>query len=306
MERTTQGAVARPAVASAVTTIGLVGLVVAAARLARTRVGALLGPTPPSVDEVVVLGAAVLSLALSLWLLLALAVSAAAHLPGLPGRVSGALARRIAPVAVRRLAAIAVGVGVVGSGVATTASPATAAPAPVLAAAVDDVPSPAFAPTVAAGHAPGSPAGPGFVVTAPSRAQDSPVPADPVTRAPSSSASAPTAPSAAAAGTSTLPEGAGRDERPGWVPSASSVRRPADARLVAGSPQQTVGDEVVVHRGDCLWDIVAAHLGPSATDDDIVREWPRWYAANRDVIGDDPDRITPGLVLHAPSQTPAR
>lgn len=275
MERTTQGAVARPAVASAVTTIGLVGLVVAAARLARTRVGALLGPTPPSVDEVVVLGAAVLSLALSLWLLLALAVSAAAHLPGLPGRVSGALARRIAPVAVRRLAAIAVGVGVVGSGVATTASPATAAPAPVLAAAVDDdVPSPAFAPTV--------------------------------TRAPSSSASAPTAPSAAAAGTSTLPEGAGRDERPGWVPSASSVRRPADARLVAGSPQQTVGDEVVVHRGDCLWDIVAAHLGPSATDDDIVREWPRWYAANRDVIGDDPDRITPGLVLHAPSQTPAR
>ena len=128
MERTTQGAVARPAVASAVTTIGLVGLVVAAARLARTRVGALLGPTPPSVDEVVVLGAAVLSLALSLWLLLALAVSAAAHLPGLPGRVSGALARRIAPVAVRRLAAIAVGVGVVGSGVATTASPATAAP----------------------------------------------------------------------------------------------------------------------------------------------------------------------------------
>ena len=67
MERTTQGAVARPAVASAVTTIGLVGLVVAAARLARTRVGALLGPTPPSVDEVVVLGAGVaLSLLLSL------------------------------------------------------------------------------------------------------------------------------------------------------------------------------------------------------------------------------------------------
>lgn len=275
MERTTQGAVSRPAVASAVTTIGLVGLVVAAARLARTRVGALLGPTPPSVDEVVVLGAAVLSLALSLWLLLALAVSAAAHLPGLPGRVSGALARRIAPVAVRRLAAIAVGVGVVGSGVATTASPATAAPAPVLAAAVDDdVPSPAFAPTV--------------------------------TRAPSSSASTPTAPTAGTAVVPTLSEVAVRNERPGWVPSASSVRRPADARLVTGPARESVGGEVVVHRGDCLWDIVAAHLGPSATDDDIVREWPRWYAANRDVIGDDPDRITPGLVLHTPTQTPAR
>lgn len=275
MERTTQGAVARPAVASAVTTIGLVGLVVAAARLARTRVGALLGPTPPSVDEVVVLGAAVLSLALSLWLLLALAVSAAAHLPGLPGRVSGALARRIAPVAVRRLAAIAVGVGIVGSGVATTASPATAAPAPVLAAAVDDdVPSPAFAPTV--------------------------------TRAPSSSASTPTAPTAGTAVVPTLSEVAVRNERPGWVPSASSVRRPVDARLVTGPARESVGGEVVVHRGDCLWDIVAAHLGPSATDDDIVREWPRWYAANRDVIGDDPDRITPGLVLHTPTQTPAR
>ena len=104
----------------------------------------------------------------------------------------------------------------------------------------------------------------------------------------------------------TLSEVAVRNERPGWVPSASSVRRPADARLVTGPARESVGGEVVVHRGDCLWDIVAAHLGPSATDDDIVREWPRWYAANRDVIGDDPDRITPGLVLHTPTQTPAR
>jgi nucleoid-associated protein YgaU len=61
---------------------------------------------------------------------------------------------------------------------------------------------------------------------------------------------------------------------------------------------------VVVHRGDTLWGLVARFLGPQASDADVVREWPRWYEANRAVVGDDPDRILPGQVLRAP--TPAR
>ncbi len=62
---------------------------------------------------------------------------------------------------------------------------------------------------------------------------------------------------------------------------------------------------VVVHRGDTLWDIVGRALGPDATDLEVAREWPRWYAANRDVIGDDPDLILPGQVLSRPTTATA-
>ena len=43
----------------------------------------------------------------------------------------------------------------------------------------------------------------------------------------------------------------------------------------------------------------ARDAGPA----EIAREWPRWYAANRSVIGHDPDRLLPGQLLLPP---PAR
>jgi hypothetical protein len=33
----------------------------------------------------------------------------------------------------------------------------------------------------------------------------------------------------------------------------------------------------------------------------VARTWPRWYAANRDAIGPDPDLLRPGTVLHPPA-----
>ncbi len=59
-------------------------------------------------------------------------------------------------------------------------------------------------------------------------------------------------------------------------------------------------DEVVVLRGDCLWSVVARHLGPAATDARIARAWPEWYAANRAVIGPDPSLLLPGQRLTPP------
>jgi LysM domain len=102
-------------------------------------------------------------------------------------------------------------------------------------------------------------------------------------------------------------------ERPamvaGWVPSVPPPRPPAaaphsDVRLVATSPSEpeAVLDEVVIRRGDTLWDIAARALGTHATAAEIATEWPRWYAANRDVIGADPDVIHPGTVLQAPGR----
>lgn len=100
---------------------------------------------------------------------------------------------------------------------------------------------------------------------------------------------------------------------PGWTPTVSSEARPprppaGEVSLVSTMGMGTVPDqdEVVVHRGDSLWDIAARHLGEHATDQDVAEAWPRWYAANRDVIGGDPDLIHPGQRLVVPAHGGAR
>jgi nucleoid-associated protein YgaU len=61
----------------------------------------------------------------------------------------------------------------------------------------------------------------------------------------------------------------------------------------------------VVRPGDSLWSISAASLksrtaAQTTSHDDIARAWPRWYAANRAVIGADPDLLRPGQHLQSP------
>ncbi|GMA88466.1 hypothetical protein GCM10025868_37160 [Angustibacter aerolatus] len=58
---------------------------------------------------------------------------------------------------------------------------------------------------------------------------------------------------------------------------------------------------MVVRRGDSLWAVAARHLGRGADDVEVLHAWPRWWHTNRDVIGDDPDRLQPGTVLRVPS-----
>ncbi|MEU4603025.1 LysM peptidoglycan-binding domain-containing protein [Kribbella sp. NPDC023972] len=58
---------------------------------------------------------------------------------------------------------------------------------------------------------------------------------------------------------------------------------------------------VVVKPGDTLWSIAATELGPNATPEDVAARWPAWYAANRQLIGPDPDLILPGQVLRIPA-----
>lgn len=90
---------------------------------------------------------------------------------------------------------------------------------------------------------------------------------------------------------------------PGWVPDkparTDQVAREC-ASLVTGKPVADDSGEIVVHRGDTLWSIAAAHLGPHADAQAIAAEWPRWYAANRHVIGDDPDQLSIGTRLQTP------
>jgi nucleoid-associated protein YgaU len=59
-----------------------------------------------------------------------------------------------------------------------------------------------------------------------------------------------------------------------------------------------------VRPGDSLWRIAAEHLPAGATAQQIATAWPHWYAANRAVIGADPNHITPGQILHPPTEPP--
>jgi nucleoid-associated protein YgaU len=81
------------------------------------------------------------------------------------------------------------------------------------------------------------------------------------------------------------------DPVPDW-PGAAPAPAPADS-----APH-------VVVRGDCLWHIAAAwlleHFDRPPTDGETAQAVHRWWTANADVIGPDPDRLLPGQVLHAP------
>jgi nucleoid-associated protein YgaU len=77
--------------------------------------------------------------------------------------------------------------------------------------------------------------------------------------------------------------------------------RPADGAPVRYTEVRGVGVvRVVVREGDSLWALAARELGAGATSEAIAARWPEWYAANRHVIGDDPNLILPGQVLRVP------
>jgi hypothetical protein len=113
--------------------------------------------------------------------------------------------------------------------------------------------------------------------------------ADPVAGAASSATSRPAPPLPTPAWPSDPPP----RPTPGWPTTTSTATPAAGAR----------GDGVVVRPGDSLWGIAAARLGPDSTAAQTAAAWPRWYAANRAVIGADPDLIKPGQRLAPPAQT---
>ena len=92
------------------------------------------------------------------------------------------------------------------------------------------------------------------------------------------------------------------------VPSAQAEDRGVDGLrlpdrpLVGGAEPVAEQPKVVVQSGDTLWAIARARLGPSADFADTAHAVDRWHAANREVIGDDPDLIHPGQRLDPPSK----
>jgi nucleoid-associated protein YgaU len=96
----------------------------------------------------------------------------------------------------------------------------------------------------------------------------------------------------------------------GWPTDAPTPppRRPDTRAAAPAAPAHSSGTAstagtartVRVQPGESLWLIAARRLSPHASDSQIAGAWPRWYAANAQVIGDDPALIRPGEVLRAP------
>lgn len=203
-----------------------------------------------------------------------------------PARASSWLLGLLAPATVRTTARVALGVTLATAGLgATTAFAAE--------------PLPSARPS----------AGPGASATAGTLAPDldwprlaaaqptPPAPLDPsLPVQPSGAAASAIHPSSAPTGT--VPRGYGP-----VAPSESAPAiRPRPTAPYATVRTTTPGSAVVVRAGDCLWDIAARTLGASATPARIARSWPSWWAANRAVIGDDPDLLQPGTRLVPPER----
>jgi hypothetical protein len=80
---------------------------------------------------------------------------------------------------------------------------------------------------------------------------------------------------------------------------APATRSPGPrARAVPGARRDAGAVErYVVRPGDSLWSIARAH---PADGDDVELRWRAIWAANRDVVGTDPDLIHPGQALRLP------
>jgi nucleoid-associated protein YgaU len=244
---------------------------------------------PDAAEDLLVLGAAGVGAVLLAWLGLGATLSALGAAPGAIGRLAAAAADRVAPATVRRLTAALLGTALATGAthvahadpsfpappLTTTTSRTAPAPDPgfaitVRAPVVDAVPDPGTTDPVATVPDPGFGAG---LRTAPATSS-APGPAV---------ASAPTPAPAPAKETRTPPV---------LGPLGPAPHTPSPAPGARG---------VTVVRGDSLWAIAARHLGPHATPHQVAREWRRWYATNRKVIGPDPDLIRVCQVLTPPS-----
>ena len=87
------------------------------------------------------------------------------------------------------------------------------------------------------------------------------------------------------------------------APPPAATAQPTRARPAPTTTHAPVGayGQVVVHPGDCLWDLADRALGGHAAPARIAAAWPAWWQANRAVIGADPDLLWPGTHLRRPA-----
>ena len=229
----------------------------------------------PTFDALLIFVVAVLAWACFAWLALGTLLMALSVLPGALGAACGSLAERLTPAVYRRAARVALGISV-AAGPVLGMVPANAATVdqPTQAAAAAQVLPGLDRPGTVDSQLPGGIQLPDL---------DRPGGNDVLNQLPM-----PDRPISHHA----------QADRTG-VPNPD---RPQSGNPVTRAPFRQVDSHqhVVVKRGDNLWDIAKSHLPDGASNAEINREWHRWYDANRQVIGENPDMILPGQILTPP------
>lgn len=271
----------------------------------------------PRADDLLLLVVASLGAVLTVWLGCGLAAAALACLPGAVGALAESVAGRLAPAVVRRAAAVLLGTALASAtavpafaAVHATAAQARPAASAILTASITATAGTTATPsaTVVPAAGTGRPTASGSQVPVAPDPDRLPVPAPPTpTAAPTSTTPSATSPTPAAAPATS--EQAGRTPYPGGSPSSGLPGAGAPLRSAQTSPSSTAaehGQWVTVAPGDCLWHLAARRLGPAASAAQIDAEWRRWYAANRDRVGPDPDLVLAGQRLVVPASTQER
>jgi hypothetical protein len=225
---------------------------------------------PLTFDALLIALVSVLAWACFVWLALATLLIALSAIPGAVGAMCGAIADRITPAVYRRAARVALGIAV-------TAGPVLGGVLPAQAATTDHLSQTAVTSTMPNLDRPGTTLPAGFEL-----------------------------PNLDRVGGDTADQ-VSVPERPlSSNPGLPTPDRPQTNDPVTRAPTREVNEvkEHVVQRGDTLWDIAKATLPDDASGAEITREWHRWYEANRQVIGEDPDLILPGQILKAPPGQP--
>lgn len=86
------------------------------------------------------------------------------------------------------------------------------------------------------------------------------------------------------------------------LPDRATAPRHPRPDALARRPSGPRSHTVVVSPGDSLWSIAAADLPPGVSDARIAARWHAVYAANRRLIGRDPDLLEPGQQLRLPGK----
>lgn len=90
--------------------------------------------------------------------------------------------------------------------------------------------------------------------------------------------------------------------------SAAATSAPGSATTPASRQVPVARDRVVVRPGDSLWRIAEAELlrrhGVAPSVAQVAAYWPRIHAANRALVGPDPDLVRPGVPLVLPAPHP--
>lgn len=232
----------------------------------------------PTFDALIVLVVAVLAWACFAWLALGTLLMALSVLPGAIGSACGSLAEQLTPAVYRRAARVALGLSV-AAGPVLGALPANAATVdqPTQAAAAAQLLPGLDRPGTVEGQLPGGIQLPSLDRPGGTDVRDQlPMPDRPVSDR-----------SDSVTGQVGLPN-----------PDRPQTRDP-----VTRAPIRAVDahEQIVVKRGDNLWNIAKDHLPAGASNAEINQEWHRWYDANRQVIGENPDMILPGQMLTPPS-----